>query len=54
VTNLFGVAWGVAGLVVLWQYPTFSRTLALASLAYPVYYFVLSFAAQARAPVPSR
>jgi len=53
-TNLFGVAWGVAGLLVLWQYPTVSRTLVLASLAYPVYYFVLSFVVHARTPVPSR
>jgi len=53
-TNLFGAAWGVAGLLVLWQYPTVSRTLVLASLAYPVYYFMLSFVVHARTPVPSR
>jgi phosphatidylcholine synthase len=41
-TNLLGVAWAVAMLVVIWQYPQVSRTLVLASLGYPVYYFVLS------------
>jgi phosphatidylcholine synthase len=49
-TNLLGVAWGAAMLVILWRYPLVSSTLVLASLAYPVYYFALSFAVHARAP----
>jgi phosphatidylcholine synthase len=49
-TNLLGVAWGAAMLVVIWQYPRVSQTLVLASLAYPVYYFVLSLIVQARTP----
>jgi hypothetical protein len=36
------------GIAILWQYPEVSRPLVLASLAYPVYYFVLSFVAHAR------
>ena len=49
-TNLLGVAWAVTMLAVMWQYPAFSRPLVLASLAYPAYYFVLSFVVQARTP----
>ena len=47
-TNVLGAVWGAAMLVTLWQYPQVSRTLVLASLAYPVYYFALSFVVQAR------
>jgi phosphatidylcholine synthase len=47
-TNLLGIVWGAAMLVTLWQYPTFSRPLVLASLAYPAYYFVLSFVVHVR------
>ena len=47
-TNALGAAWGAAMLTVLWQYPQVSRTLVLASLAFPVYYFALSFVAHAR------
>ena len=49
-TNLLGAAWGAAMLTILWQYPQVSRTLVLASLAYPVYYFALSFAVHLQAP----
>jgi phosphatidylcholine synthase len=47
-TNVLGVVWGATGIAILWQYPQVSRTLVLASLAYPIYYFVLSFVAHAR------
>ena len=47
-TNLFGAVWAAMLLVVLWQYPQVSRGLVLASLAYPVYYFALSFVVHAR------
>jgi len=36
------------GIGILWQYPQVSRPLVLASLAYPVYYFVLSFVVHTR------
>ena len=49
-TNLLGALWGVIGIAILWQYPQVSRPLVLASLAYPAYYFVLSFVAHLRAP----
>lgn len=42
-TILLGIAWGVMLFVMLWQYPAVSRPLLLGSLAYPIYYFVLSF-----------
>jgi len=48
-TNLFGAVWAAMLLVVLWQYPQVSRGLVLASLAYPVYYFALSFVVHASA-----
>ena len=41
-SNVLGVLWGVAMLVMLWQYPRTSRALALASLVYPVFYLGLS------------
>jgi phosphatidylcholine synthase len=47
-TNLLGAAWAAAIIAMLWQYPQVSSTLVLASLAYPVYYFALSFAVHAR------
>jgi phosphatidylcholine synthase len=47
-TNVLGAAWGAALLVILWQYPQVSRGLVLTSLAYPVYYFALSFVVHAR------
>ena len=49
-TNLLGVGWGAIGIAILWQYPRVSRPLVLASLAFPVYYFLLSFVAHARTP----
>jgi phosphatidylcholine synthase len=42
-TNVLGAVWAAAMLTILWQYPQVSRTLVLASLAFPVYYFALSF-----------
>ena len=48
VTNVFGAVWGAMMLVALWQYPQFSRTLVLVSLAFPVYYFALSFVMHTR------
>jgi len=47
-TNLLGAVWAAMVLVILWRYPQVSRWLVLASLAYPVYYFALSFVAHAR------
>ena len=47
-TNVLAAVWGATGIAILWQYPQVSRTLVLASLAFPVYYFVLSFVAHAR------
>jgi phosphatidylcholine synthase len=41
-TNLLGAIWGVLMLVMLWRYPAVSQTLFLASLAFPLYYFLLS------------
>jgi phosphatidylcholine synthase len=53
-SNVFGVLWGVAMLVMLWQYPRTSPALALASLAYPVFYFVLSLLVHLRSAAPLR
>jgi hypothetical protein len=38
----------VIGIAILWRYPQVSRPLVLASLAFPVYYFALSFVVHAR------
>jgi len=46
-TNVLGALWGIAMLVMIWQYPTVSRPLFLASFIFPVYYAVLSFARSA-------
>jgi phosphatidylcholine synthase len=43
VTNLAGAVWAALMLVMLWQYPAVSETAFWVSLAYPLYYFVLSF-----------
>ena len=43
-TNVAGVVWGALMLVMLWQYPAVSRQLFFISLAFPVYYLVLSLA----------
>ena len=48
-TNVLAVVWSATMLVILWQYPEASRTLVLASLAFPVFYFGLSFVVHARA-----
>jgi len=37
-TNLFGAAWAVSLLVILWQWHDAPRLLAIASLAYPAFY----------------
>ena len=44
VTNVAGAVWAGLMLVMLWQYPAVERLLFWASLAYPAYYFLLSFA----------
>jgi phosphatidylcholine synthase len=49
-TNIFGAGWGVTMIVIQWQYPQVSRTLVMASLAFPVYYFALSFLVSLRTP----
>ena len=49
-TNVLAAVWGATGIAILWQYPQVSRPLVLASLAYPIYYFVLSFVAHERTP----
>jgi phosphatidylcholine synthase len=41
-TNLLSAIWAVALLVMIWQYPAVSRSLFLASFAFPIYYVVLS------------
>ena len=41
-TVVLGSIWGVAMLVMLWQYPDVSRPLFLLSLVFPVYYGILS------------
>ena len=43
-TNVLGALWGIAMLVMIWQYPAVSRSLFLASFIFPVYYAVLSLA----------
>jgi phosphatidylcholine synthase len=43
VTNVAGAVWGGLLLLMLWQYPAVPRALFWISLAYPVYYFLLSF-----------
>lgn len=49
-TNIFGAIWGALMLVMLWQYPAISQQVFLASLAFPIYYVVLSLALQTRRP----
>ena len=44
-TNLLAAAWGVALLVMIWQYPVVSRPLFLASFAFPIYYLAISLVA---------
>ena len=40
--NVGGGAWGIAMVVMLWQYPRVSPTLFLGSFVFPVYYTVVS------------
>jgi phosphatidylcholine synthase len=47
-TISFGCAWGVVMLVLLWQLPQVSHPLLLASLAFPLYYTVLSLVLHSR------
>ena len=42
-TVVLGIVWAVLMLVMLWQFPAVSRTVFLASLAFPIYYTVVSF-----------
>ena len=42
-TVAFGVVWGIAVGAIIWQLPQPSPWLVRVSLAYPVYYFALSF-----------
>ena len=45
-TNVLGAIWGVLLFVMMWQYPAISKPVLYASLAFPVYYFGLSFVLQ--------
>jgi phosphatidylcholine synthase len=45
-TNVLGAIWGVLLFVMMWQYPAVSKPVLYASLAFPVYYFGLSFILQ--------
>jgi phosphatidylcholine synthase len=47
-TNLLSAIWAVALLVMIWQYPAVSRSLFLASFAFPVYYVGLSLLVSSR------
>jgi phosphatidylcholine synthase len=47
-TNGLGLAWGALMLVLLWQFPTVSGPVLLASLIYPAYYAALSVALELR------
>jgi phosphatidylcholine synthase len=47
-TNVLGAMWAILMMVMLWQYPAVSRPLLLASLIFPAYYTLLSFALQLR------
>ena len=49
-TNVAGAVWAVLLVVMLWQYPAVSRPMFWTSLAFPVYYFLLSFALHFRHP----
>jgi phosphatidylcholine synthase len=44
VTNVAGAIWAGLMLLMLWQYPAVSEMVFWVSLAYPAYYFLLSFA----------
>ncbi len=53
-TVAFGVVWGIAMAAIIWQLPQPAPWLVWTSLAYPAYYFALSFAlhGQRRAASP--
>lgn len=42
-TNVFGTAWAISLLVILWQWPAVPRWLLLGSLSFPLYYMGLSW-----------
>jgi len=48
VTMILAAAWSAAILVMMWRYPSVSRSLFWASLLYPAYYFALSLFLQFR------
>jgi len=55
VTNLAGAIWAGLMLLMLWQYPAVLQPVFWVSLAYPTYYFLLSFALHFRlVPTPDR
>jgi phosphatidylcholine synthase len=47
-TNILGAIWGVLMVVMLWSYPAVSQPVFLVSLAFPIYYVVLSLLLQTR------
>jgi phosphatidylcholine synthase len=51
-TNVLGAIWTALLLLMLWRHPDVSRSLFLASLAFPVYYVALSFWLSARRKSP--
>jgi len=42
-TNALGAVWAVLLFVMMWQYPAVTKWVLYASLAFPIYYFGLSF-----------
>jgi phosphatidylcholine synthase len=50
-TLTLSYAWGAALAVLIWQLPEPSRPLAIVSLAFPVYYTVLSLVLNSRRAV---
>jgi phosphatidylcholine synthase len=48
ITNMLGVAWGVAMVAMIWTYPAIPRPLFWASMTYPVYYLGLSLVLTSR------
>ena len=49
-TNILGASWVIVFLVLIWQLPTPSLWLVVASLYYPIYYTVVSFYLHATHP----
>ena len=55
VTNVGGAIWAGVMLLMLWQYPAVSDLVFWVSLAYPTYYFLISFALHFKlVPTPYR